>query len=263
MKKSLVRVVVPVALLLAACGGGREPQVGSDEAAFQIVSEGGFVPVEVALGTEPRYTMLGDGRLIFQGAQTMGFPGALLPEYVIAQLSPSQVDELLGLIEDIGLPTIDHVIDDSAGQFVADANTEVITYWDDNGRHRLSVYALGIEESTSARNAAFLDLIETLDEFAVEADARPFESQSVRVIAGPGLVNDDFPDSRSWPFDTDWESWVELDNGWTCRVFEPDVLDRFDDATQATVWEIPDVFGFPSPAKLLVRPLHPGEPDCP
>jgi hypothetical protein len=256
-------VVTVLALVFTACGPGDQPETGANDPILQIRSEGGFVPVEVALGTGPRYTLLGDGRLIHQGAQTMEFPAPLLPGYMMAQLTPSQVDALLALVEDIGLPGIDEETDNSASQYVADASTEVVTYWDDNGPHRLSVYALGIEESPSARNAAFLDLIETLDRFTAEADTENYVPETVRVIAGPGFVNQDVQDTRSWPLDDDQTAWSELANGWTCRVLGSEVLDLFEDATQATVWEEPDLFDFPSPVKLLVRPLLPGEPDCP
>jgi hypothetical protein len=263
MKKRPLIALTVLALVFTACGPGGEPEAADGDPLLQVGSEGGFVPVEIALGTGPRYTLLGDGRLIYQGAQTMEFPGPLLPRYVMAQLTPSQVDALLSLVEDIGLPGIDDEADNSANQFVADASTEMVTYWDDNGRHRLSVYALGIEESPSARNAAFLDLIETLDRFTAEADTENYVPETVQVIAGPGFINQDFQDTRPWPLDDDQTAWSELANGWTCRVLGSEVLDLFEGATQATVWEEPDLFDFPSPVKLLVRPLLPGEPDCP
>ena len=265
MKKRSLIALSALALTLAACGQGNEPEVGADEALLQIVSEGGFVPVEFALGTGPRYTLLGDGRLIFQGMQTLEFPGRLVPPYMVARLNDSQMNAVLAMVDDIGLPGIDDESDNDANQFVADAPTDVITFWDENGRHRLSVYALGIDtqEPQSDRNAAFLELIDTFDRFTAEADAEPYAAESVRVIAGPGFVNEDFEDTRPWPLDDDWSAWASQPNGWVCRVFQPDVLDLFADATQATVWEAPDGLGVPTPAKLLVRPLLPGESDCP
>lgn len=265
MKKTSLVALSALALALAACGQGNEPEVGDDEALLQIVSEGGFVPVEFALATGPRYTLLGDGRLIFQGVQTLEFPGRLVPPYMVARLNDSQMNAVLAMVDDIGLPEIDDEVDNDANQFVADAPTDVITFWDDNGRHRLSVYALGIDtqDPQSDRNAALLELIDTFDRFTAEADAEPYAAEAVRVIAGPGFVNEDFQDTRPWPLDDDWGAWASQANGWVCRVLQPDVLDVFADATQATVWDAPEGLGIQPPVKLLVRPLLPGESDCP
>lgn len=266
MRTKSLGVLAMFALVLAACGGGGDGEsiaVGPDEALLQISSEGGFVPIEVSLGNGPRYTLLGDGRLIFSGVQTLEYPGRLLPPYFVAELDDNQMNAVLAMVEDIGLPGIEDEIDDSAADFVADASTEVIRFWDEAGEHRLAVYALGIEQEPTERNAAFLELIETLDAFTAQVDADPYEAERVRIVAGPGGPADpEFTDVRPWPLDdTDLSQWVTLPNDWQCQVFEPDVLDVFETATQATTWEHPAA---PSePLELLVRPLHPGEPDCP
>lgn len=265
MRTKSLGLLAILALVLAACGGGGDGDsvaVGPDEALLQISSEGGFVPVEVALGNGPRYTLLGDGRLIFSGAQTLEYPGRLLPPYFVAQLDDNQMNAILAMVEDIGLPDIEDETDDSAADFVADASTEVIRYWDETGEHRLAVYALGIEQDPTERNAAFLELIETLDAFTAQVDAQPYEAERVRIVAGPGQADLEFEDVRPWPLeDTDLGQWQSLPNGWQCQVFGPEVLDTFETATQATTWENPG--GSSDSIKLLVRPLHPGEPDCP
>lgn len=252
-----------VGMLTAACGGG-EGGVGVEphEPVIQITSEGGFVPVEFALSNGPRYTVLGDGRLIYQGFQTMEYPGRLVPPYMVATLSENQLNALLAIVEDIGLPEIDDELDDEAMAMVADASTEVITFWDEAGEHRLAVYALGIEGEPSERNAAFLELIETLDRFTAEAPAEPYEAERVRVVAGEGSIDPEFEDVRPWPLEgSDPATWVELANGWRCTAIDGPIPDMFEEATQATTWEHPD--GSSDPLMLLVRPLHPGEPDCP
>lgn len=264
MRRKSLGVVGSIALVLAACGGGDGTSiaVGPDEAVLQITSEGGFAPVELILNNGPRYTVLGDASLIFQGVTTLEYPGRLVPSYLVAQLDDNQMNALLAIVEDIGLPDIDDETDDSATNMVADATTEVITYWDETGKHRLAVYALGIEPDPSERNAAFLELIETLDQFTAQTDAEPFDPEQVRIVAGPGTVNPDFEDIRPWPLDENWDGWTALENGWQCRVFPPDVMTTFEDATQATTWEMPEGgFDF-DPATLLVRPLLPGEPAC-
>lgn len=265
MRSKSTIVLLSIGLVLAACGvpAGESPDgVGEDEPLLQILSEGGFAPVEVILNVAPRYTLLGDGRLIHPGFQTLEYPGRLVPPYLVAQLDDTQVDEILDLVERMGLEDIDDETDDSAMDMVADATTEVIRFWDDQGEHRLAVYALGIQDSPSDRDAAFLELIGTIDGFLVEADAEPYEPDRVRVIAGPDTTDPEFEDVRPWPLeDTDLSAWTELANGWQCEVFDGSVLAGFADATQATTWESPDGTG--EPIQLLVRGLHPGEPGCP
>jgi len=265
MNRKSVIASLSVALLLAACGegGGASSDVGPDEALIQITSEGGFVPVEFALGTGPRYTVLGDGTVIFAGVTTLEFPGRLVPPYMTAQLSDSQLNALLAMVDDIGIPEMTDETDDSAADFVADASTEVIRYWDSNGEHRYAVYGLGIEEDPSEQNQAFLELISTLDQFTAQSGGEPYQPERVRVLAGPGTENPDFPDLSPWPLDEEWGQWEALANDWQCRVYGDEVLATFEEATQATTWEMPDGgFDF-DPATLLVRPLHPGEPNCP
>ena len=74
---------------------------------MQITSEGGFAPVELILNTGPRYTLLGDGRLIFSAVQTLEYPGSLLPPYLVARLDGNQMTAILAMVEDIGLPEIE------------------------------------------------------------------------------------------------------------------------------------------------------------
>lgn len=264
MRRKSFGVLAVVALILAACGGGDGTgvEVESDEPVIQIISEGGFVPVEVALNTGPRYTVLGDGRLIYQGFQTLEYPGRLVPPYMVARLDGNQMNALLAMVEDIGLPEITEERDDANMDVVADASTETVVYRDGAGEHRLSVYALGLEETPSDRNAAFLELIETLDRFTAEAPAEPYQAERVRVVAGTGSVDPGFEDVREWPLESsDLSSWEALPNDWRCTTLDGPVPEVFEGATQATTWEHPD--GTSEPLMLLVRPLHPGEPDCP
>lgn len=263
MRTKILGALVSMALVVAACGGtGGAVGVNEDGPVLQIVSEGGFLPVEVALGSGPRYTLLGDGRLIYQGVQTLEYPGHLVPPYMVATLDDDQMNAILAMAEGIGLPGIDDEVDNSAAAFVADASTEVITYWDDAGEHRYGVYALGIEETPSERNAAFLEVTQTLDQFVSQAAAEPYVADRVRIIAGQGFVDPEFEDIRAWPLeDSDLDDWETLPNDWQCTVIDGPVPNVFEQATQATTWEHPD--GTSHPLTILVRPLHPGEPDCP
>jgi hypothetical protein len=268
MRTKALGLFAVLSVLVSACGapaGGGTGGVDGDEPVLQIISEGGFVPVEMSLNNGPRYTLLGDGRLIHQGFQTLQYPGPLLPPYLVARLDESQMNSVLAMVDRIGLPEITDEHDDSAASMVADAATDRITYWDaEGGEHSYSVYALGMGEDTSERNAAFLELVQTFDEFVAGAESEDYQPERVRVIVFPDpFIDPAFSDEREWPLDESWDQWQELPNGSTCRMVDAEALDVFTDATQATTWQIPEGSGFSGPVQLLVRPLHPGEPDCP
>lgn len=265
MNAKRVALATVIALLLAGCGATTDPGSPDDPDAplLQITTIGGFVPVEHALGQGPRYTLLSDGRLIYEGPTIMIFPGPLVPNYQVTRIDEEQMRLVLDLVDEIGLPEMGHESDDTASSRVADASTEVVTYWDANGEHSYSVYALGIDMDVTPPPAteAFASLYSLMGDLS-SGEAVPYEPERVRIVAGPGFVNEEFEDVRQWPLPeedpTDWET---LPNEWLCKTFGPDVLEAFADATQVTVWE---GSGLPyTPTKLLVRPLHPGEPDCP
>lgn len=259
-------LLIASALLLAACGapaGGLDLPEDPDAPVLQVRSEGGFVPVEWALGHGPNYTLLADGRLIYSGPLIMIFPGPLLPNYQVVQATEEQIRRVLDLVEEIGLPEIDHEIDDSAMNMVADASTEMVTYWDEAGEHTYGVYALGLETDggQSEMNAAVQELIEVLGEISAGPSLGEYQGERVRVVAGVVAPSQETPDVREWPLgETDFAEWESLMQGWGCKIYGPEVLEQFIDATEQTVWTHSDE---ERPFKLLVRPLHPGEPDCP
>ena len=260
-------------LTISACGAGADPGLDpaneSDAPVIQITSEGGFAPVEMILNRGPRYTLTADRRLIYEGPTTMEFPGRLIPNYQVATISDQQMRLVLELVDEIGLPEIEREIDDTAASRVADATTEVVTYWDETGQHTYGVYALGIDldEPEPPATEAFGRLMSLMGEL-VAGDAEPYVPEQVRIVAGPGFVHEDFEDIRDWPLpDEDLSDWETLPNGWLCKAFDPGVLSTFEDATQVTVWRwVPGDDPTLADAEfldLLVRPLHPGEPDCP
>lgn len=255
-------------LALAACGteGGGDVGVPDDpdEPVLQIRSEGGFATPEMILGRGPTYTLLVDRSLIYEGPMILIYPPPLLPNYQIGEITDDQMDEVLRLVDEIGLPDMTDERDEKHGETVADATTEVITYWDSDGNtHSYSVYALGIDPSPSnPATAAFLELFNLMPELAASVEAEPFEGEVVQMVAGVGFADPDFPDVRDWPLeDDDPSGWTTLPNGWLCETTEEDVLGLFADATQNTQWTDP-TNPDSDPLKLLVRPLHPGEEHC-
>lgn len=262
----MIGLLTAAAMTLAACGAGTDLGLPEDPGApvLQVRSEGGFAPVEFVLGRGPTYTLLADGSLIHTGPTAAIFPGPLLPNYLVTQISDDQMSAVLNLVEEMGLPDMVDERDEENGSNVADATTAVVTFWDDAGEHRYSVYALGIDPNPpNPSTRALADLIVELDRLAASGEAVPFEGDTVQVIAGIGFNNPDFTDVRDWPLDdTDFSEWQTLPNQWQCKTFDTDVLDGFSDETQATRWAHPDPMMDADTFTLLVRPLHPGEPDC-
>jgi hypothetical protein len=233
-------------------------------------SEGGFAPIEWVLGRGPVYTVLADGTLIYEGPMIEIFPGPLLPNYQQAVISQGELDQLMNLIERVGLPDMVDEVDDSAAQNVADATTEVFVYWDEEGNeHKFSIYALGIDpEPENPATKLALELRNVLDQLTATSEAVPYEADRVRVLAGPGFFDVDFQDIRPWPLEeTAYDGWTATPNPeWMCKAYGPDILEKFTGATQNTAWTQPDgaeTTDEDTEVKLLVRPLLPGEPDCP
>ena len=260
-------------LVLAACGftGSEELVLPDDPDApvLQVRGEGGLVPVEYLLGSGPHYTLLADGRLIHRGPSVGAYPGPLVTGYVVTSLDAETMNPILELVTEIGLPRIDFEYDDSAADRVMDAGNTVITYWDQNGQHVYSVYALGLGEFSSRRSTkAAEDLVTLLDRVAAAGPVEPYRPDRVRVLAGVGIPDPEIGDVRDWPLpDSDLASWTPVatpfGEAWACRVYGPEIVDVFADATELTRWTPPEPAGDAPPYTLLVRPLHPGEPDCP
>lgn len=257
-----------VAVGLAACGvpgGSIALPTDGDTPVLQVRSEGGFAPVEFILSQGPRYTLLADGRLISEGPVIEIYPGPLVPNYQVTNINPDQMRSVLDLIEAMGLPDMVDEYDDTNTSTVADANTEVVTYWDDDGAHKYSVYALGLVDVSEMRppTASFQELIELLDELASSGSSISYTASQVQYVVGVGFTDPDFPDVRDWPLDNeDFLGWKTLPNGWMCQVRSGAVPAVFADATSTTQWTHPDESVDAEPFKILVRPLLPGEETC-
>ena len=267
MRRTILGFLIAASFSLSACGAaGGGVELGADPNApvVQVRSEGGFAPVGWVLGRGPTYTLLADGQLISEGPVIAIYPGPLLPNNLVAKINPDQMNTILELVDKIGLADMEHEVDDTHAAVVADATTEVVTYWDpDGGEHTYSVYALGLEPSDNPSTSAFSELLVVLDQLAAQGDPVPYKGERVRVVAGVGFTDPDFVDVRDWPLDdTDFSDWTTYPNGWTCQIYGPDVLPLFADATQTTQWTHPNPMMDAPVFTLLVRPLHPGEPDC-
>ncbi|MGF1616922.1 MAG: hypothetical protein ACFCU2_03835 [Acidimicrobiia bacterium] len=258
------------ALLLPACGSGEvlgPPDSTPGDPLLQIHSEGGFVPVEWNLGNGPTFTVTNGGEFVFPGVTTLEYPGRLVPSYFSGQLNDDQMARVIELLTAMGIAEIDDEHDDSVDN-VADASTEVIRFWDENGVHKYSVYALGItDDPASETTAAFADLVDYLHELVGTIESTEYQPERVRVVAGTyqGGFDSDFERIEDWPLEgenpDEWETFATIaEDGWTCKAFDGTILDVFADARQTTIYTHPDDSG--GQVQLLVRPLHPGEADC-
>jgi predicted small lipoprotein YifL len=273
-KRSLTALLA-LAIAMTACGSSEpvdQPDLADPSAPLIHVSSiGGFVPVEFNLNRGPTFTVTQGGSFIFAGAQTMEYPGPALPHLREAQLSDDDMQEIRRLLDEMGIADITEEHDDSVVN-VADASTEVIEFYDAEGVHEYSVYALGItDQPASQTTAKFLELFNYLHELAATIQGDEYEADQVQVIASADYEgpDPDFIDIRPWPLEgedpLDWDELTRIgeDQVWSCKTFDASVLEVFSDATQATVWMDPTESGDAQNYQLLVRPLHPGEDGCP
>ncbi len=126
-------------------GGGSgdiEHPTGS-EPILIVDNTGGFVPVQFMATRLPAFVLLGDGRVIVQGAQTLEFPGPALPALIERTLTEEGIQEVLRGVEGTNLFTADLELN-GAQSMVADA-TNTVFILNAGGRDvTVSVYALGM-----------------------------------------------------------------------------------------------------------------------
>jgi hypothetical protein len=253
-------VLLAITVFLAACGaGGDGPDPDLDTPLLQIRYEGGFAPADFALTQGPTYTLTRDGILISPAAVPAIFPGPLVTPYMSSQVTPGELDQLQDMIEAIGLPAMVDEYDNDAIDFVADAHTTVVTYWDSEGAHAYSVYALGIAEPRREATRALQQMVTVLETIAGRSAAE-WLAEQVQLVAIPGAIDPEFGEEREWPLGESVDTWAEL-AGMRCAVMDASVLDEFTDANQATTFPSPDP-QWAAVFRLAVRPLHPGEAGC-
>ena len=76
---------------------------GADDVVVRVASVGGFVPAGVTFVEVPDVLITGDGRLFQPGAQTMEFPGPLLPTISLGSITPTGIERLLAVAQANGL----------------------------------------------------------------------------------------------------------------------------------------------------------------
>jgi hypothetical protein len=153
-----VAPIVTVALLSGGCGdsatvrsggpSGRIPRpTGPDEVVVQVLVDGGFVPPEVALGTVPTTTVLGDGTLVTSAPVPAIYPGPAVQPLQSVKVDAATVDGLLHRARDLGL--LGEALDFGRPP-VADAPNTTVTIVAGGQTHRHVAYAFGITDEPSA-----------------------------------------------------------------------------------------------------------------
>lgn len=298
-----------VLILLAACsapGGGSpatSPAASNDggdsgdiehptgsEPILIVDNTGGFVPVQFMATRLPVFVLLGDGRVIVQGAQTLEFPGPALPALIERTLTEEGIQEVLRGVEDTNLFTADLELNGAQGVVADAANTVFIL--DAGGREvTVSVYGLGallpdMEPApgmTSGEIEAHRilgqlnDGLMTLDSWlpatAWESEGwQPYRPEAMRLyvrdVTGEPVEGDLAEQVREWPTDDDpatfGEDEVFFGDGTRCGVVDGELgalwLEEMNAANQMTKWTDDGERRF----SVMARPVLPHEdPACP
>lgn len=268
MRKILIGLTVAM-LLLTACGepGLAETLKLTDDPASVLLivkDEGGFVPIEFIVGQGPRMVLLRDGTLIVSGPQIEIFPQPLLPNYQAIQLGEEDMLFVLEELDALGFTEIEDETNNEAANMVADASTTVTTFYNQDGAHTFSVYALGIGTQVSDGRVPILaNLIEQLAQMGFSQPGAAYEWDALEVLAGVPLApaEPDFVNVQPWPLDVDFDEMTDIGFGWRCAAYEGDeartLLGLFAGANQVTTW---DDGG--TEYSIKVRPLFAPQEPC-
>ena len=274
----------------ATDAGGIDHPTGS-EAVLVVDSAGGFVPVQFMATRLPAFVLLGDGRVIMQGMQTLEFPGPAYPALIERTMTEEGIQAVLSAVEDTNLFTGDLELR-GAQNIVADAADTLFILKAGGQDATVSIYGLGALlpdmemppgiSSTEVEAHRVLgqlnDALMTLDTW-IPADAweaegwQPYEPDAfrlyVRDVTGQPVEGGDLPEQvREWPTDDDPAAFgaeeTFFGDGTRCGVADGDLgstwLAELNAANQMTLWTDDGERRF----SVMARPVLPFEdPACP
>jgi hypothetical protein len=257
-----------------------------------VVEEvGGFAMVDMLATRVPTFVMLGDGRVIVQGAQTLEFPGPALPPLIERTLTEDGIQQVLAAFEETNLFAGDLELR-GAMNVIADATDTVFRVNANGHETTVSVYGLGlldpnqpapqgIPASEIQAHAVLSDLRDALMMLDTHVSADGWESEGwqpyqpaafrlyVRDVTDQPVEGGDLPGQvREWPTDDDPAAFGAEESGFgdgtRCGVVEGDLattwLAELEAANQNTLWTDDGERRF----SVRARPLLPGEePACP
>ncbi len=278
MRTKLIALLT-FALMAVACGTGEGGGLASTlrlnddpASALMIVrDEGGFVPPDFMVRQGPRLILLRDGSLITQGAMIEIFPAPLLIPYQQSLLDDETMLFVLEELDTLGFVNIVDETNNEAANFIADASNTTVMFYNQDGAHRFSVYALSLAtdplggvDFTDVRVPQLANLLTELENLGFSSPGGPFEPTVIQVLAGirefpaePG-----FADVKPWPLSVSYEEMTSTNlTTWRCATFEGDemtsLLSVFAQASQESTWEDGG-----TEYSIAVRPLFAGEESC-
>lgn len=268
MRKILIGLTVAT-LVLTACGeaGLAETlKLADDPASVLLIvkDEGGFVPIEFIVGQGPRMVLLRGGTLIVSGPQIEIFPQPLLPNYQAIQLGEEDMLFVLEELDALGFTEIEDEINNEAANMVADASTTITTFYNQDGAHTFSVYALGIGTQVSDGRVPILaNLIEQLAQMGFSQPGAAYDWEGLEVLVGvpQAPVEPDFVNVQPWPLDVAFDEMTDIGFGWRCASYDGaearTLLGLFAGANQVTTWDDGE-----TEYSIKVRPLFPEQEPC-
>jgi hypothetical protein len=154
MKSTRAVPVLLAAVLLVACaasgpspgGDGDDGPIDhptGDELVLAIENRGGFVPPQFLATQTPTFALMGDGRVVVQGAQVLIFPGPALPPLQTRRLTEEGMQTILREVVATGLFDADLELR-GAQAVVADASDTAFILHAGGRDVTVSVYALGL-----------------------------------------------------------------------------------------------------------------------
>jgi len=261
-----------LAALLAACGedtttGGIGYPQGANDAVLRLGYRGGFVAPGTDFINLPTLLISGDGRVFAPGAQTMEYPGPLLPAISVRTITPAGIRRVVQLAVDAGLlaPPPDYTLPEGIG--IADAPDTVLIINANGATFEHVAPALGMvagaggtETPARERLNRFVTLLADLAKVAGSGNLGTDEvlvPTSYRFVANPvdpTQFTDPSPTIVDWPAD----SGVVLVDSAQCAVVTAEKIgDLFTRATQLTFFlEGEQAYQLSAVAML------PGDPVC-
>lgn len=185
--------------------GAIEHATGATDILLRLEEGGGFVAPSFLATQAPIFTLYGDGTIVFRNPMKDGPPPVgdiyRFTPFRTARLSEDQIQAtLLRAIEAGGLGRARANYENN---MVADASTTIFTLNAGGLKKTVSVYALGMDDPTSAdllARAAFQKLAATLSDFDQGGTIptqlfAPAGYRGILLDGGPGQ-----PNARQWPW---------------------------------------------------------------
>ena len=229
MRYRLTAALATLTLLLGACanasprGGGDSPTptgvishpTSPDQVLMKVSVEGGFVAPSTLATRLPTFALYGDGTILVPGPEDATYPGPALPSIVARTVSEDGIQAILRAAIAAGLER-DGDYGDMGQMGVADAATTVFVLQVDGQTHRVSAYALGMEDRQQPgqpdaiwrMRRALQHLVQQLGELETLVPAgslgpdRPYEGTSARLFVAPYEPDAQLPQTPIvWPLE--------------------------------------------------------------